>query len=175
MRKLIWRLNSLYDLLPYSLMALLARVVAGLVFFRSGLTKIDPEAFGLRPATFFLFEQEYKVRILKYLGLSVGEFPFPAPHALAYAATTVELLMPLALWFGLGTRFAATVLLLQTCVIETVYPDSYMEHALWAIALLMLMRFGPGLLSIDQVVARLRGAISSGKTHNSTPLQIFPS
>ena len=140
---------GLYELIPYSLMALLARVIVGLVFFRSGLTKIDPATFGLKPSTFFLFDQEYKFRLLKYLGLSANEFSFPATHVLAYSATAFELLMPVLLWAGLGTRAAAMVLVAHTAVIETVYPDAYIDHVLWAIGLLMLMRFGPGLLAMD--------------------------
>ena len=51
-------------------------------------------------------------------------------------------------------RLAATVLLAQTAVIETVYPDAFMEHGLWAIALLAIMRFGPGLISLDAFFGR---------------------
>ena len=154
MAGLLRRLTGLYEYLPYSLIALPARVVVGLIFFRSGLTKVDVSTFSIKPATFFLFDQEYKFRLLKYLGLSQTEFPFPNPHLLAYAASAFELLMPLALWAGFGTRFAATVLLAQTLVIETVYPDAYLDHALWAIALLMVMRFGPGMISLDNWFSR---------------------
>lgn len=149
MKTLIRGLVGLYDFLPYSLLALLARVIAGLVFFRSGLTKVDLSTLSIKPATFFLFDQEYKFRLFKFLGQSATEYPFPATHLLAYAASVFELLMPLLVWAGFGARFAATVLFAQTVVIETVYPEAYMEHALWAIALLMLMRFGPGLVSVD--------------------------
>jgi len=150
MKTLIRGLVGLYDFLPYSLLALLARVVAGLVFFRSGLTKVDLSTLSVKPATFFLFDQEYKFRLFKFLGLSPNEYPFPAPHLLAYAASVFEIAMPLLVWAGFGTRFAATVLFAQTVIIECVYPDAYVEHALWAIALLMLMRFGPGLISVDR-------------------------
>jgi len=147
---------GLYELIPYSLIALFARAITGLVFFRSGLTKVDFSTMSVKPATFFLFDQEYKFRLLKFLGLSDSEFPFPATHLLAYTATFFELVMPLLIWAGFGTRVAATVLLAQTAVIETVYPDAYMEHALWAIALLGLMRFGPGLISVDAWLGRAR-------------------
>lgn len=148
-------LAGLYEFVPYSLPALLARVVVGLIFFRSGLTKIDLTTLAVKPATFFLFDHEYKFRLFQYFGLSANDYAFPATHLLAYAATTIELLMPLALWLGLGTRFAASALLAQTAVIATVYPDAYMDHALWAIGLLMLMRFGPGPLSLDHFARKL--------------------
>ena len=59
--------DGLFELIPYSLLALLARVIAGLVFFRSGLTKVDLSTFSVKPATFFLFDQEYKFRLFHYL------------------------------------------------------------------------------------------------------------
>lgn len=154
MRNSLVALMGLFELIPYSLLALLARVIAGLVFFRSGLTKVDLSTFSVKPATFFLFDQEYKFRLFKFLGLAANEYAFPFTHLLAYAASFFELVMPLLLWAGFGTRLAATVLLAQTCVIETVYPDAYMDHALWAIALLTLMRFGPGLISLDHWLFR---------------------
>ena len=127
-----------FDHIPLALLALLARVVIGLVFFRSGLTKID--GFALRDATFFLFATEFKVPLLP-------------PVLAAYLATTAELTMPMLLWAGFATRFAATALLGMTLVIQTfVYPDAYMTHGLWAIALLLLMKYGAGALSIDHFI-----------------------
>jgi len=151
-------LDRLFELLPYGFIGLFARVIAGLIFFRSGLTKIEPATLSVRPATFFLFEQEYKFRLFHYFGWSGVDLPFPAPHVLAHTATGLELLMPLLLWAGFGTRIAAMFLVLQTCVIETVYPEAYVDHALWAIALLMLMRFGPGPISVDHWLWREREA-----------------
>lgn len=132
-----------YDRIPLLVIALLARIIIGLVFFRSGLTKID--GFALRDATFFLFESEYHVPLLP-------------PVLAAYMATATELTMPILIWLGLGTRFAATALLGMTLVIQTfVYPDAYMTHGLWAIALLMLMKYGAGPLSIDYLLKRHHG------------------
>ena len=127
-----------FDHIPLALLALLARVVIGLVFFRSGLTKID--GFALRDATFVLFATEFKVPLLP-------------PVLAAYLATTTELTIPMLLWAGFATRFAATALLGMTLVIQTfVYPDAYMTHGLWAIALLLLMKYGAGALSIDHFI-----------------------
>lgn len=134
---------SLYDRIPLLVIALLARIIIGLVFFRSGLTKID--GFALRDATFFLFESEYHVPLLP-------------PVLAAYMATAAELTMPILIWLGLATRFAATALLGMTIVIQTfVYPDAYMTHGLWAIALLLLMKFGAGPMSLDYLVKRHYG------------------
>lgn len=146
------RLQRAYERIPYWPIAALARLLVGLVFFRSGLTKVDLPSLSVRPSTFFLFEQEYKIRLPQALGLTGSELTMPFPHAAAYAGSVVEIVVPLLVWAGLGARVAASLLLAQTLVIETVYPDAYVEHGLWAVALLMLMRFGPGALSLDRVL-----------------------
>lgn len=133
----IWMIG-LFERTPYALIAVLARAVIGLVFFNSGLTKI--EGYGLKDATFFLFQEEYKV-------------PLISPVVAAYLATFAELTMPWLLWLGLGARFAALALLGMTAVIQTfVYPEAYVTHGLWAVALLMIIKFGAGAISIDALV-----------------------
>lgn len=138
MKALIAKAVGVLESVPYALIALLARVVIGLVFFKSGLTKID--GFALKDATFYLFAEEYKV-------------PLIPPVLAAYMATAAELTMPWLLWFGFGARFAALGLLGMTAVIQTfVYPDAYMTHGLWAVALLMIIKYGAGVLSVDHII-----------------------
>ncbi|WP_280173510.1 DoxX family protein [Hyphomicrobium sp. CS1GBMeth3] len=65
-------------------------------------------------------------------------------------ATATELTMPLLLWSGFLTRFAATVLLLMTLVIEIfVFPNAFDTHGVWAVTLLYLMKYGAGRFSLD--------------------------
>lgn len=138
MKALIAKAVGVLESLPYALIALLARVVIGLVFFQSGLTKI--EGFAIKDATFYLFAEEYKV-------------PLIPPVLAAYMATAAELTMPWLIWLGLGARFAALALLGMTAVIQTfVYPEAYITHGLWAIALLMIIKYGAGALSVDHIV-----------------------
>ena len=67
--------------------------------------------------------------------------------------------MPWFIWIGFGARFAALALLGMTAVIQTfVYPDAYMTHGLWAVALLMIVKFGAGPLSIDHLIRANSGA-----------------
>lgn len=150
MSSLIAAFVRLYEKIPMSLITLLARVLVGIVFFRSALTKID--GFSIKPATFFLFENEYKIRIFKYLGVSDVEYAMPYADVATYMGTAAELTMPFLLWAGLGARFAATVLLIMTIVIESVYPNSYMEHGFWAVALLIIMARGAGVFSLDYLI-----------------------
>jgi putative oxidoreductase len=60
--------------------------------------------------------------------------------------------------FGLGTRFAASGLLFMTCIVELTVPDGWPVHLTWAAMALAIMAWGPGRLSIDQALYRLRGA-----------------
>ncbi|MGD9868415.1 MAG: DoxX family protein [Hyphomicrobiales bacterium] len=140
---LISRIVRLYDRIPHDVIAILARVVIGLVFWLSGRTKVD--GFALKSSTIFLFQNEYKVPLLP-------------PEVAAYMATFAEHMCPLLLWLGLATRFSATALLLMTLVIQTfVYPDAYVTHGLWATGLLYLMARGPGAISLDHLIARRFG------------------
>ena len=81
-------------------------------------------------------------------------------------ATTAELTLPWLLWFGFGARFAALALLGMTAVIQFfVYPGAYVTHGLWAVALLMIIRSGPGPLSIGHIIRRraeARGLLREG-------------
>lgn len=124
--------------IPADAIALLARVIVGLVFWQSGRTKVD--GFSLKSQTFFLFREEYAL-------------PLIPPEAAAYLATLAEHVFPVLLFVGLATRLSAAALLFMTLVIQLfVYPESYITHGLWAIGLLYLMRHGPGRLSIDRVI-----------------------
>jgi putative oxidoreductase len=130
--------------LPVALPALVMRVGVGLVFWRSGLTKLP---FG-NDTTILLFREEYKVPILP-------------PELAAYLATAIELVLPWLLFAGLLTRPAAAILLAQTLVIQVfVYPQSYPDHLLWAGPLLYLLLRGPGKWSLD---AYVRDSIGGGK------------
>lgn len=152
MASVVGRMIRIFEALPYALIALLARIIIGLVFFKSGLTKID--GFAIKDATFFLFAEEYKV-------------PLVPPMLAAYMATAAELTLPWLLWLGVGARFAALGLFGMTAVIQTfVYPDAYMTHGLWAIGLLMIMKYGAGALSVDHVI-RMRH--DAGQTSATQP------
>jgi putative oxidoreductase len=133
------RIITVFERIPQSLISLLARIVIGLVFFKSGLTKVD--GIHVTDAAVFLFAEEYKL-------------PLVTPWLAAHMAAAMELSMPLLLWAGLATRFAALALLGMTLVIEIfVYPEAYIMHGLWAVALLTLIKHGAGALSLDHVLA----------------------
>ena len=115
---------------------LLVRIWIGLVFFRSGLQKLDDWE-----STLFLFEYEYMVPIL----------PFTVT---AYLATAFELAMPILLIVGLASRLAALPLLAMALTIQFIlgsanaaYNDS--NHYAWMVFLLVIIVRGPGQWSVD--------------------------
>ncbi len=139
MTALIRRINCLFDQIPHDVVTLALRIFPAMVFFQSGRTKVDG-LFSIKDSTWFLFEHEYALPII------------PSNLA-AVLGTTAEHVLPILLILGLFTRFAALGLLGMTAVIEIfVYPDAWITHGLWAAALLALIAFGPGRLSLDRVL-----------------------
>ncbi|GLK78646.1 DoxX family protein [Methylopila turkensis] len=131
---------ALFERIPYSALALAARVFPAAVFWQSGQTKVS--GFGLSDSAVFLFEEEYRL-------------PLVDPTVAAYAAAAAEHLFPLLLVIGFASRFAALALLAMTLVIQIfVYPDAWPTHGVWAACFLLVIARGPGALSLDHLVAR---------------------
>ena len=122
---------------PPALIVLAMRIGIGGTFFKSGLNKIESWDSAVS-----LFAEEYKVPVLP-------------PELAAYLATAAELACPVMIVLGLFARLGAAALLGMTFVIQVfVYPESWVEHLLWASVLLYVLTRGPGALSIDAQVAR---------------------
>ena len=128
------------DRIPYALIALAARVFPAAVFWQSGQTKIA--GWHLKPSAIALFQNEYQL-------------PLIDPTIAAYLSAFSEHAFPLLLVIGLATRFAALALLFMTAVIEIfVYPGAWPTHGVWATCFLLLIARGPGLCSLDHLLAR---------------------
>lgn len=156
MKALIEKFNGAFAGIPHDLIAIIARISIGTVFFRSGLTKID--GFALAPSTFYLFENEYKL-------------PLIPPQIAAYLGTAAELTMPLLLFAGLFTRFAGLALLIMTLVIEIfVYPNAFDTHGVWAVSLLYLLKYGPGRFSLDHLLFGESGTANGMQPRTQTIL-----
>lgn len=150
----VTRLTGLFDRLPHTPIALLARFSIAGVFWNSGQTKVTGFALDLVQGTvelgwprlsdtaIALFQDEYRLPLL-------------APALAAPLAATAEHLLPLLLLIGLGSRFAALGLLGMTAVIQVfVYPGAWPTHGTWAAVLLWLIARGPGAVSLDHLIAR---------------------
>lgn len=127
------------------------RIALAVPFFRSGLTKWDG-FLSLSPSAVFLFQDEFKLHIFG------GVYDFPAPVVAAFLSGTAEIVLPILLVVGLGTRFAALGLLVMTGVIQLVLPDAWANfHLPWAAMATAIIALGPGPLSVDYFVRRIRG------------------
>lgn len=144
---------ALFERIPHTLLAALARFSIAAVFWTSGQTKVEGLAVNIVTGEFtlgwprlsdsavWLFRDEYKLPIIP-------------PELAASMAAVAEHVFPLLLLIGLATRFSALALLGMTLVIQLlVYPGAYATHGVWAAVLLYLMARGPGALSLDHWLA----------------------
>jgi putative oxidoreductase len=130
---------ALEVLVCHDLLALIARIATGAIFFLSGRTKVDG-ALTVNDTAYTLFREDYKVPLLP---------PELAAHLAAYA----EHLFPLLLALGLFTRPSALALLGMTAVIQVfVYPSAWPTHLAWAGLLLYLAGRGAGSWSLDRLL-----------------------
>ena len=101
----------------------------------------------LSPGTTYLFEEQFKLHILG------GLYDLPQPELTAYFVGVAEIVLPILLFAGLGTRIAALDLLIMTGVIQLVVPDGWANfHLYWAALALGIMALGPGALSVDRLL-----------------------
>jgi putative oxidoreductase len=150
MKKLYNLFTDQFARIPFDLISLLARICVGAVFFRSGLLKLDGWDSG---KTLMLFEYEYQLPVI-------------SPQIAAYMATAAELALPVLLFVGFLTRFAAFGLLIMTLVIQLfVYPNAWETHGTWAVAFLFLMKYGAGHFSLDYLLFQDRSSVSQKTMH----------
>jgi putative oxidoreductase len=132
---------AILDRIPQSLISLAARVFPAAVFWRSGQTKV--EGWHLSDSAIDLFRDEYAL-------------PLIDPELAAKIAAFSEHFFPVLLVIGLASRFAALALLGMTSVIEIfVYPDAWPVHGVWATCFLVVIARGPGIFSLDHLLAKL--------------------
>lgn len=130
--------NAIAGRLPWSVPALLARLIPAWVFWSSARTKVD--GFAIADSTWWLFENEYALPLI------------PAAAA-AVLATLAEHVFSVALALGIATRASAAALLAMTAVIQIfVYPSAWVTHGLWAACFLALVAKGPGAMSLDRLL-----------------------
>ena len=133
-----------------SLAQLMLRLALAVPFWKSGILKWNG-FLQLNDTAIYLFTDEFK------LHLPGGPYDFPAPAVMAFLSGCGEIIFPVLLVLGLGTRFAALGLLFMTCIVELTVPDGWPIHITWAAMALAIMAWGPGRLSIDHALCRLPG------------------
>ena len=136
-----------FDILQ-DLLALGLRLYVGWQFFHAGMLKL-----GAWDSTLYLFENEYRTPVL-------------SPHLAAVLGTAGELAFPVLLWVGLASRMAALGLQFVNVMAVVAYAhvifnpefgtSAAADHYLWGLMILVIMVFGPGRLSIDELLLRAR-------------------
>ncbi|MGQ0677291.1 MAG: DoxX family protein [Rhodospirillales bacterium] len=132
---------GLLERFPRAILDLGFRVGVGMVFLKSALTKLD-DGWRVSDAAVALFQDEYKVPLLP-------------PEVAAYLGTANEFFCSLMVILGLGARLGAAALLALVAVIQfAVYPGNWAEHLMWASLLAYVLARGPGVFSVDHLIAR---------------------
>lgn len=132
--------------LPASVPQLVLRITMAIPFWQSGLTKFDG-FLQPSPGVVWLFANDFRLHIL-------GEtYAYPFPALVATLSGVGELVFPVMLVLGLGTRLAATGMLAMTAMIQLTIPDAWQTYHLpWAAMLLAIIAHGPGRISVDAVI-----------------------
>src|SRR5436309_12267197 len=133
-----------------SLVQLVLRVALAVPFWRSGILKWNG-FLQLNDTAIDLFTDEFK------LHLPGGPYDFPFPAVMAFLSGCGEIIFPVLLVLGFGTRFAALGLLFMTCIVELTVPDGWPIHITWAAMALAIMAWGPGRPSIDHLLCQWPG------------------
>ena len=155
---ILLRTIDLFGRVPDTLIALLGRFSIAAVFWKSGQTKVEGFAIDIVSGDFTLGIPRLADSAV---ALFRDEFRLPLipPEIAAPMAAFAEHLFPVLILIGLATRFSALALPVMTAVIEIfVYPDAYPTHGVWATVLLYLMARGPGVFSLDHLIARRMGS-----------------
>jgi putative oxidoreductase len=129
------------------LFALGVRLYVSWQFLKSGYLKITSW-----DSTLYLFENEYHTPVL-------------SPHVAALAGTFGELFFPTLLVVGLFGRLSAIGLFAVNAMAvisysQVLFAEGYEaalgQHVLWGTLLVFLIVFGPGKLSLDNILHRPR-------------------
>ena len=139
----------LQRLVPASLASVILRVALAVPFYKSGLTKWDG-FLQISDTPELLFTEEFKLHIFG----NIYDYPFPT--LMAWGSSLGEIILPVLLVLGLGTRFAALGLLLMTALIQLTIPDGWANfHLPWAAMALAIIHIGPGKISLDWLLRRV--------------------
>ncbi len=125
------------NLMPLSIVQLLARASLATIFWRAGQAKLANWDLTVQ-----LFANEYKVPVLP-------------PDLAAQMALSFELGCSVLLILGLCSRLAVLPLIGMTTIIQLfVYPQSWNEHIVWFTLLVFILIRGAGVVSLDALIAR---------------------
>jgi putative oxidoreductase len=152
--------------IPYSLVALISRLVMARVFFLSGQARIEgpripvhlplhlPFLANLATLDFTItLPRELTPAMLALFETQYAGLPMP-PAVAAWLFAYAEFVLPICLVIGFATRFAALALLIITALIALLAAPAQ-SHVYWIAILLPLISLGPGVVSIDALIRTL--------------------
>ena len=143
---LLRRVEGAIGAIPTALPLLALRFAVAVPFFYSGLTKWDG-FLQLSGGAQYLFTEEFRLHIFGQM------IPYPFPLAMATMAGIGEIVLPIFLVLGLGTRFAALGILAMTAIIQLTVPEGWANfHLPWAAMALALATYGGGAIALDSLV-----------------------
>ena len=127
MMRLFTPFIRLLERIPYSFIALLARLSVAWPLWEAGRARVSG-------------------------GWNIRWIPY---EVAAIATQLAEFALPILLAVGLASRFAALGLLVLIIVFEVfVHPGPYALHGAWAALLLLIIKAGPGSFSLDGAQGR---------------------
>ena len=123
-----------------------SRVALAAQFWFSGRTKVvEGTWLEINEVQYMIFENEFS-------GL-------PLPSDIAVPMTVyAEFFLPILLFFGLASRFAALSLFMMTMVIQFfVFPEAWWSvHIMWAGLAAIVISRGGGMFALDQIAGMAR-------------------
>lgn len=150
-------LVQLCALIPYSLAALVLRIVMARVFFVTGQSMVDGPKHPLKDIDYSLtLPTQVREETFRMFEAKLSGTPL-SPTVMAYIVSYADFILPILLVLGLATRFSAFAL-----IFLVIFIDQYLEpgtfwslHIYWYAILLVLMSCGAGIVSVDYLIRRL--------------------
>lgn len=167
MKPIITRIHAICAALPLEIIQIMARIAIAATFWRSGQTKVQGFAIDIVEGRFELGWPRFSDSAID-LFRDEYRLPLLPPEIAALLASIAEHVFPVLLLLGLATRLSALALLGMTLVIQIfVYLGAWPVHFTWAVALLVLIRFGAGSLSVDRFLLKHMQASSPEQATHS--------
>lgn len=146
LRKLFESLNRFFAAIPSWLISLAVRLVMFRVFWLSAQTKITG---------WTVFDQHFAFwNLTDNVYFQFWDYPPPLDSTfMIFLGTFAEFFFSIFILLGLFTRYAAIGLIGVTLVIQFVEPNGWWSaHVYWVLLLILLVRQGGGLVSLDQLL-----------------------
>jgi len=147
------RIVALCGIVPYTIVAIVLRLLVAHDIFLAGQAKISgPAPFG----TSAMLPAQVHGDILAAFARLFPAAPVSSA-LLAHCFVIGEFILPICLVLGFGTRIAAALLLVFAVLLEMYFIPGTAStvHAYWGAVLLVLMSCGPGPVSLDWIVRTL--------------------